>query len=64
LSLAVFPLLLLDVKYLNVRVCASFRVNLDQPVTLEARERDVSGLPCHAAQLVKTPIDSEASTFV
>jgi hypothetical protein len=55
---------LLDVKYLNVRVCASFRENIDQPVTLETGERNVSGLPCHTAQLVKTPIDSEASTFV
>jgi hypothetical protein len=53
-----------DIKHLDSRIRASFRVDIDQAVTLKTTKSDVSGLPCHAAQLVKTSIDSEAPTFV
>jgi hypothetical protein len=55
---------LLDIKHLDSRVGASFRVDLDQAVTLKTAKYEVSGLSCHAAQLVKTSIDSETPTFV
>jgi len=55
---------LLDIKHLDSRIRASFRVDIDQAVTLKTAKYDVSGLPCHAAQLVKTSVDSEALTFV
>ncbi len=55
---------LLDIKHLDSRIRASFRVDIDQAVTLKTAKHDISRLPCHAAQLVKTSIDSEAPTFV
>jgi hypothetical protein len=53
-----------DIKHLDSRIRASFRVDIDQTVTLKTAKRDISRLPCHAAQLVKTSVDSEALTFV
>ena len=55
---------LLDIKHLDSRIRASFRVDIDKAVTLKTAKHDISRLPCYAAQLVKTSIDSEAPTFV